>query len=148
MILLVNVSLAITPKQRTGLNEFLDGIGDDRTKFQIFMSFADDQGYDFSDEEQLKNKIEANAHNFGVLLFPYEDIKGINTDKVDAKTIKTMEAAGIEIELPGIREKIGLGEMGGFWLVFFMLVSLIIIISALEFYRRNKIKQKQKRKKK
>jgi len=145
LILLVSISLAITPKEKQGLNEFLNGVDDDKTKFEIFLAFADDQGYDFSGEDEINNRIETNANKFRVLLYPYDNIKGINKNEIDANTIKTMEESGIKVDLPGIREKIRLGELGGFWKVFIILATLAILISALEFYRRKKIIKNRKK---
>jgi len=147
LLLLVSISLAITPKEKQGLNEFLNEVDDDKIKFEIFLAFADDQKYDFSGENEINDKIETNANKFRVLLYPYDNIKGINKDDIDSKTIKAMEESGIKVDLPGIREKIGLGAMGGFWLIFFMLLILIILITALEFYRRQKIRKKKVKKK-
>ena len=145
LILLVSISLAITPKEKQGLNEFLNGVDDDKTKFEIFLAFADDQGYDFSGEDEINNRIETNENKFRVLLYPYDNIKGINKNEIDANTIKTMEESGIKVDLPGIREKIRLGELGGFWKVFIILATLAILISALEFYRRKKIIKNRKK---
>src|SRR3989344_585424 len=98
LILLVSISLAITPKEKQGLNEFLNGVDDDKTKFEIFLAFADDQGYDFSREDEINNRIETNANKFRVLLYPYDNIKGINKNEIDANTIKTMEESGIKVD--------------------------------------------------
>lgn len=147
MFLLVNISLAITSKEKKGINEYLDNIGDERVKFEVFLAFADDQKFDFSGEKEIKDKIESNAHKFGVLLFPYSNIKGIDTDSIDAKTIKSMEETGIIVELAGIREKIKLAEIGGFWPIFFILITLLVVILVLEFYRKEKLKKKRKKKK-
>lgn len=148
LLLLVNISLAITPKEKKSFNEFLDKVGDDRVKFEIFLAFSNDQGYDFSDEEIIKQKIESNARKFDILLFPYTGIKGIDTDSIDAKTISLMEEAGIIVELAGIREKIKLAEIGGFWPIFFVLITLLIVIVVLEFYRKEKVKKIKTKKRK
>ena len=129
---------AVTEKERSDINEFLDEVGNDRTKFEIFLAFADAKGYNFYGEKEIKEKIEANARKFKVLLMPYTGIKGINKQELDKEILKEI---GIQSLKELAQKPINITK---FWPVIIILVSLIIIIYVLELYRKEKIRKMRK----
>lgn len=135
LILLLAGAFAISDKERSDMIEYLDNV-QGKQQFEIFLAFADAKEYDFSNENAISGLVEQQAKSFGVLLAPYEDIQGIQKERIDAEIGARQPAAPASKPL----------KLSTFWTITLILVAFAIIIVALEYYRKEKVKGARRRK--
>ena len=136
LILLLGGAFAISDKERSDMIEYLDNV-QGKQQFEIFLAFADAKEYDLSNENAISGLVEQQAKSFGVLLAPYEDIQGIQKERIDA------EISARQPALPAPQKR---AQLNTFWTITLILVAFTIIIVALEYYRKEKVKGVRKRK--
>jgi len=136
VLLIVNIfsAFALTEKERNDINEFINTVEDNKDRFEILLAFLDAKQYDLSKETEIKENVEDKAVQLEILLSPY-DINGLNAKKVDKEILKKIEIT----HLKDFAKKPT--DLGNFWPIAIVLISLIVVIYVLELYREEKIKK-------
>ncbi|HLD07126.1 MAG TPA: hypothetical protein VJC16_06385 [Candidatus Nanoarchaeia archaeon] len=133
----IPAALAIPDKELADMREYLSNAGGSQVKFEVFLAFSNERGYDFSETADVQQVIAENANAYGILLMPYTRISGMDKASIDAETRRLH---------PGLAE--GSGQplrLNTSWTIALLLAVFAIIIVVLEHYRKEKVKGGRRR---